>query len=201
MKNFVKPFCFLILAVFCCFAWAQSSPMPMLQSTSDEMIGALKANKATLKSNPQFVYGLVNRILLPHVDVTSMAHAVLGRQVWDNATQQQRDEFTRQFTTLLVHTYSAALAAYQDQEVKFLPIRGDVNGSRVQVNSQILQQGGPTISVSYRLVLHGDEWQVYDFSVDGVSMIQSFRSQFASELNQGNLDSLISRLSAHNSQS
>ena len=101
----------------------------------------------------------------------------------------------------MVHTYSSALAAYQDQTVKFFPLRGNLDGqTHIQVNSQILQNGGPPITVNYRLVLEGGEWKVFDFSVDGVSMLESFRSQFATELSNGNLDALIKKLANHNSQ-
>jgi phospholipid transport system substrate-binding protein len=130
-----------------------------------------------------------------------MARSVLGRQAWMSATPNQRAQFTQEFTTLLVHTYSSALANYKDEAVQFQPMRGDASGSRAQVNSIILRKSGPSISVNYRLILLNSQWKVYDFSVDGISMLQSFRSQFADELSQGNLDTVIQHLQQHNMQS
>lgn len=202
--NMQKKFRLIYILLFwlvSCVALAAESPLPMLQNTSDQLLSALQQNKATLKSNPQVVYNLVHQILLPHIDLQGMARSVLGRNVWQNATPQQQEQFTYQFTELLVHTYSSALAAYQDQTVKFFPLRGNQGGqTHIQVNSQILQNGGPPITVNYRLVLQGDEWKVFDFSVDGVSMLESFRSQFATELSNGNLDALIKKLANHNAQ-
>lgn len=198
----IKVLLFCLFLSFCLPAFAAPSPMAMLQSTSNQMLSALQNNKAVLKTNPEFVYSMVRRILLPHIDTTSMAHAVLSRDAWMNATPAQRQQFTQQFTTLLIHTYSAAFAAYSDESVQFLPMRGNASGqSDVQIDSQIIRHnGGPPISVTYRLILEGQSWKVYDFSVDGVSMIQSFRSQFASQLSQGNLDALIRQLVQHNAQ-
>lgn len=202
MKSKSIKYILLCCMMLCCIsAFAAPSPLPMLQSTSDQMLSALRSNQAVLKSKPAVVYSITRRILLPHVDVNNMARAVLGRNAWNQATPAQRQHFTAEFTTLLIHTYAAAFAAYTDEQVQFLPIRGDISGlTRVQVDSQIIRRAGPSISVSYRLGWTGQQWLLYDFSVDGVSMIQSFRSQFSSQLNQGNLDTLIQQLAQHNAQ-
>lgn len=177
------------------------APIVMLQNTSDQVIAALKQNKASLKKDPSVVYQIVDRILVPHVDLVGMSRSVLGRDAWMSATDQQKQKFSQQFKDLLIHTYASAFANYTNQTVQFMPIRGGLgNQTRVQVNSQILQQNGPAIPVSYRLIKQGDDWKVYDFSVEGISMLESFRSQFAAELSQGNLDALISKLEQHNNQ-
>lgn len=178
-------------------ALAAASPVDMLQGTSSQMISALQQNKATIKSNPALVESLARQILLPHVDVPTMARLALGRDAWLKATPAQQQQFTTQFTTLMIRTYSTALASYTNQTVQFMPVRGSYT-NQVQVDSKILQQGGPAIPVSYKLVLRGSQWMVYDFSVDGISLVQSFRSQFAQELNQGGMTALLSTLTTHN---
>lgn len=183
-------------------AWAISSPVALLQNTSNQLISALQRNQATLKTKPQIVYGIVNQILLPHVDVMSMSSKALGREAWLRATPAQKQAFSQQFVILLIRTYSSALAQYTNEKVNFLPIRGDYNGqSRVQVNSIIVRESGPSINLSYRLMRVGGQWMLYDFSVDGVSIIESFRSQFVEELQHSGIDGLISKLAQHNNQS
>jgi phospholipid transport system substrate-binding protein len=103
---------------------------------------------------------------------------------------------------LLVHTYASALANYNDQTIRFYPVRGGYAGkSSVQVNSVIERHDGPAISVSYKMVQAASEWKIYDLSVEGVSMLESFRSQFADLLAQGDIEALINKLSSHNSNS
>lgn len=178
---------------------ANSDPLAMLQETSNQMIETLKQNKTTIKTNPQYVENLARQILIPNVDVATMSKLALGRDAWTKATQAQREQFTQQFVTLLIRTYSTALASYTNQSIQFMPIRGGVQGkTRVQVYSKIIQPGGPAIPVNYSLILRGNAWKVYDMSVDGVSLVQSFKSQFASEIAQGGINGLLNSLKQHN---
>lgn len=199
MKKVIVVFIGLLM---CSMAWAISSPLELLQNTSSQLISALQRNQATLKTKPQIVYGIVNQILLPHVDVMSMSSRALGRDAWLNASPNQRQAFAQQFVTLLIRTYSSALAQYTNERVNFLPLRGDYNNqSRVQVNSVIIRESGPSINLSYRLMREDEQWMLYDFSVDGVSIIDSFRSQFVGELQQSGIEGLITKLAQHNNQS
>lgn len=198
MKKLFRVF-FSLCCLFAVQAYAESSPIEMLRAVSNQAISELKANEATLKSNPGVVYRIINRILLPHADMQDMAKVALGRNAWGQATPQQRQQFTKEFTDLMVNTYSSALAAYTDETIEFYPLREAYQGrSRVQVDSKIIRREGPPVSVKYRLVLKGGEWKVYDISVEGISILESFRSQFAEELSDGNLEQLLSKLAKHN---
>lgn len=179
---------------------AETTPLAMLQITSNQLLTALDQNKATLKNKPDVVHNIVREILLPRADITSMARIALGRDAWMAATPAQHEQFTQEFTTLVIRTYSSALAQYSNQKIKFLPMRDSGNDGRAQVNSLIERQDGPSIAVNYRCILKDQEWKVYDFSVDGISMIESFRSQFADDLsrNNNNIDALIQKLAQHN---
>lgn len=186
----------LLLPLFfvCCSAFA-ASPQQMMQSTSDQVIAALKQNQASLKSNPKIVYQIVTSILAPRFEIQGMSRAVLGRDVWTKATPQQRTQFSQQFKNLLIRTYSSALASYQNETVQYLPNRSAASGNRAQVSTVIVRHGAPSISVNYRLVQMGSDWKIYDFSVDGISMLESYRTQFSSVIGQSGLDGLINKLS------
>jgi len=199
-KYFSLLISFLILgSVLFNVARADSDPVSMLTSVADQMIASLKQNKATLKTNPSLVYSLANRIIVPHADLAEMSKRVLPPQTWASATPAQRSQFQREFSTLLVRTYASALAEYKDQTVKFFPVRGGYQGkSTVQVNSQIERSDGPSIAVTYSLVQRGSGWRLYDMTVEGVSMLESFRSQFADKLSQGDMAALLRDLQQHN---
>lgn len=191
-------------ALLCCLsitAIAASDPVAMLQQTSNQMIASLKQNKATMKTNPKLAESLARQIILPHVDTSAMSQLALGRNAWQKASASQRQAFVSQFTTMMIRTYSSALAAYSNQSVVFSPVRGGTdNLTRVQVNSQIIQPGGPSIPVTYRLISRGNGWKVYDMSVDGISLVQSFRTQFANQINQSGMDGLLATMAKHNKQ-
>jgi len=194
----IRSLCLFLLFI-CCNVFAAGSPTVMLQNTTNEVVAALNANQATLKSNPKVAYRIINTSIVPHFDLEGMARSVIPRDVWAQTSPSQRAQFTQQFTNLLVRTYASALASYRNESIKYLPVRAGANSQRVQVNSEIVRQNGPSINVSYRLIQLGQQWKIYDFSVDGISMLQSYRSQFSAQLSQGGgISSLIQKLSQHN---
>lgn len=184
---------FFILTLLSVGAWA--SPLNVLEGASNNVLNALKRNKANLKSNPRYVYSVVNRYIIPHVDVYGMSRSVLGRDVWRKASASQRRRFTKNFTSLVVRTYSGALRDYTSEKVKFLRVRGGFAGKRfVTVRSFILRPSGQNIPISYSMVNKKGRWKVYDMAVEGVSLLQSYKSQFNQYLKGRSLDQLIQKL-------
>jgi len=180
-------------------ALAAPSPLPMLQSTANVIIGQLKANEPNLRNNPKIAYNIVTKYLLPIVNQDAMAQQVLGRATWKSASAEQKQKFIEQFRILVIRTYSAAMAQFSNEKIVFLPIRGAVDQT-ITVNSQIIRSGGQPINVSYRMNYDG-KWKIIDFSVDGISMVQSFQSQFQGQLSQSGIDGLITSLIQHNNNS
>lgn len=109
-------------------AIAIASPVSMLQRISDRIIVSLQKNKTRLR-RPGVIHGIVNRILIPHVALNRMGASVVGPRYWRAASPSQRREFVHQFKRLVISTYSAALASYDDDRVRFYPLRG---GAAVQ---------------------------------------------------------------------
>ncbi len=200
MKKLTKALMiFTLLFAGAAYAAATPNPVSMLNQTSQSMLSSLRANKARIKNNPNQIYLIVKKILLPHVDLNGMSRSVLGRSVWNSISPAQRKDFGVQFTKLIVRTYSSALSQYSDETVKFYPVRGGFQGrSRIQIQSKIIRSNGPVIPISYRLILLNGQWKVYDFSVEGISIIRNFQSQFAAQLSQGNFQQVLNNLKQHN---
>lgn len=178
-------------------ALAASSPVPMLQATANKIIAELKKNKADLRSNPRISYRIVTNYLVPLVDKDAMAQQVLGRNAWRKATDVQRKEFIIQFQILVVRTYASAIAQFTNETVKFMPQRNSAR-SLTMVKSKIIRQGRPAINVNYRLTREGSNWKIVDFSVDGISLVESFKSQFSSIYAQRGMSGLLASLKQHN---
>lgn len=173
---------------------AAESPVPMLQQSANSIIETLKQNKASLHSKPEIIHQAVEKHLLPNVDVTGMSRSVLGRNIWIKATANEKAMFEKAFTQLVIRTYSTPLAEYSDETVKFLPIRGDLNGRFLRVNSMIKRSNGQDIPLTYSLVSKNGQWRIYDLSVEGVSLLQSFRSQFASALKNSSITEVVHQM-------
>jgi len=189
----------LVLCFFAVTAFADPQPLAILKQTSDAMIKELDKNIGRLKTDDALVYSIVNRILLPHFDLVSMSRAVVGRDAWKEANPQQQKEFISEFTHSVIKTYAAAIASYDGETVKFHPLREDLgNKTRVQIDSSIILKDAPAVQMQYRMIQAGSTWLIYDFSVDGVSLVHNYQSQFASTVRQGGLSKLIEQLKQRN---
>ncbi|MDO7597496.1 MAG: ABC transporter substrate-binding protein [Pseudomonadota bacterium] len=182
------------------FAVADEMPVPqaLVKASSDKMMQSLKDNKAQLEADPDFIYGLVTDVLMPHFDFEKMAKLALGKN-WRGLSVAQQLRFTDEFRLLLIRTYSTAMLEYSDQEIRFLPFRDDVTTKRVQVDMDIIQAGGPAIPMSLSLYQNeNDAWKVYDVKIDGISLVTNYRSTFATEIRNDGINNLIERLASKN---
>lgn len=192
--KYIKLVSVAVVFLFTQVAFAQSSPVPMLEKAANQITSTLKNNRGSLKNNPQVIHQAVTRYLLPIVDVTGMSRSVLGRQAWNKATASERKLFVKEFTQLVIRTYSSPLAEYTDEKVKFLPLRAPASGRFARVNSIIVRANGPDIPLNYSLVSKKGQWKIYDLSVEGVSLLQSFRSQFGQVLQHSSMADLIAQM-------
>ncbi len=202
MKSLLKKYSWMLVTLFLVLNIAQAaivSPVTVLTDVANQMLNSLAKNKSRLHNGDGVIYGIVRTVLLPHIDLDRMAMAVVGRQYWTSASPQQKTEFIDQFTHLVTSTYSAALASYNNDKVQFYPLRTDYTQSKVlTVRSVIIRQTGQKIAVDYNVLRDGDSWKVYDFSIENVSMVQSYRSQFADVLSRQGMSGLLQQLKAHN---
>ncbi len=173
-----------------------ANPIALLQYIANNMINGLKTNKATLKTKPSVVYQLAYEYVVPYASLSEMSRRVLPPNVWNNATDDQRKQFQDLFTKTVIRTYASALSNYEDQSIRFFPLRTGP-GNNIEVRSQIISSQREPINVTYRMIRTTGGWRLYDMSVEGVSMLGSFQAQFADILAQGNMATLLGKLSGH----
>lgn len=180
-------------------AFAVSSPVDLLENISTQVMAALKQQHKQIENNPEVIQNIVDRFVVPHVDIDGMSRSVLGRDIWRKITPEERQEFGREFTRLVTHTYGSALAGYTNEKIRFLSVRGGYEGKKtVQVKSAIVRLNGPEVPVDYRVILMDDGWKVYDIIVDNISLLQSYRSQFSSEISQMGFQNTLHKLAQQN---
>lgn len=178
-------------------------PDQVLQQISQQMFAALQQNRERLAKDPQLVYTLVEQILTPQVDFDRASRWVLGHY-WRGATPEQKARFIHEFRTLLVRFYSNALVEYASGHhldrnmISFLPFHGNAEDNDVTVRSLVQQPNGSSVAVNYQMFRDPDGWKVYDVTVEGISMVTTYRSSFAEEIRKSGLDGLISVLAERN---
>ena len=107
---------------------------------------------------------------------------------------------TREFRTLLIRTYSGALAQVSDHKVEMRPFRAQPSDNDVIVRTQIVASRGDPIQLDYRLEKTDAGWKIYDINILGVWLVENYKSQFSSQVNAGGVDSLIKALADRNKQ-
>ncbi|HXV10785.1 MAG TPA: ABC transporter substrate-binding protein [Burkholderiales bacterium] len=181
------------------FAQNTVAPDVLAKGVTDEVIAILRADPDAFAGNPAKVIELVENKVLPHFNFMRMTQLAVGKN-WRQASAQQRDALTGQFRTLLVRTYATAFTAYRDQTISYRPLRMQPEDVDVVVRSQIIQQSGPPVGVDYSMEKTASGWKVYDVAIEGVSLVQNYRSTFNGEVQRGGIDGLIGALEAKNRQ-
>jgi phospholipid transport system substrate-binding protein len=179
-------------------ALAQEAPDALVKRITQEVMEAAKNDKGVKTGNPDRIQALIETKILPHVDFQRTTAMTVGR-FWNEATSQQQQQLTDEFRTLLIRTYANALSQIGDQKLEFKPLRADPADTDVEVRFQVLQpRGGDPVQISYRLYKSAQGWKVYDVNVLGVWLIETYKSNFSTEINKGGLDGLINTLAQKN---
>ena len=178
-------------------AQASESPEVLIQRVAAELIEAVKSDAALRNGDQGRVIALVDNRLLPHVNFTRMTASSVGR-FWRQATPEQKQKLQAEFKTLLVRTYSGALSQVKDQTLVVKPLRANPGDTEVVVRSELRTPGRDPVQLDYRVEKTEAGWKVYDLNVLGVWLVETYRGQFAQEINAKGLDGLIAALAQRN---
>lgn len=180
-------------------AEAMSDPADIVRATTEEILTRVEADRAHLEEDQAALFALVDEIVLPNFDFERMSRWVLGKY-WRQATPDERVQFVREFKRLLVRTYANALFNYNGEELKVQPVASSDDAKTVTVRTELVRSGSGSIPVFYKMHSRDGRWKVFDVMVDGVSMVSTYRSSFATEVQRGGVSGLIDTLLAKNAE-
>ena len=183
---------------------ADEAPDVMMTRLSGQVMTALKTDPSLSSGNLTSTIALVDQVIMPNVNFRRMTAAAVG-PAWRQASPAQQQSLQDEFKTLLVRTYAGALSQIKDQTVTIKPLRAAPEDKDVLVRSEVRGRGDP-IQLDYRLEKTpgvGAGWKIYNLNVMGVWLVETYRSQFAQQINksgnvQKGLDELIAALSERN---
>ncbi len=184
---------------------ARSSPRGLIIDITEQLVTALESNREQLRRDPELGLNLVNDIVYPHIDMRRFSRRVLGKH-WRDASDAERNRFVRAFRGFLVQTYVTAMTSYADEiiahstSVSYPPARIRKGGRAATVRSIIRLNSGASVDVSYRLLLSGGAWKVYDVAIDGVSLGMAYRRSFSARISEVGLQTFLDQLSQRSRQ-
>jgi len=181
-------------------AWAQDEAADaFIKRMSTEVLDVIKADKSMRGGDIGKVMVLVDTRIMPHVDFQRMTASAIGPG-WRQATPEQQKRLQDEFKILLVRTYSGALSQISDQVIALKPLRAAPEDKEVVVRTEV-RGGGDPIQLDYRLEKtpgQGAGWRIFNINVMGVWLVETYKSQFAQEINAKGVDGLIESLAARN---
>lgn len=189
----------LTLALLGSTPWAfaqEEAPDVLIKRVSSDVLDSIKADKAVQAGDTGRVIALVDSKVIPHVNFVRMTASAVGRS-WRQATPEQQKRLQEEFKVLLIRTYSGALAQVKDQSVSVKPLRAAAGETDIIVRSEVLGRGDP-VQLDYRMEKTATGWKIYDLNVLGVWLVETYRTQFAQEINAKGVDGLIASLAQRN---
>ena len=178
---------------------AIESPAVLLERTSTQVIKILRDDHELLRQEPERVYKIIDDYILPHLDDVTMAKLAMGKN-WRKATKQQKLVFVDEFRNLLIRTYSKSLIEFKDQQINYFPVKLEADAYKTSVRAEVIQPGGPSIPMAYRMRIKNNAWKVYDIKIDGISLVTSYRGTFTQEVRKSGIDGLLKYLQDKNNK-
>lgn len=176
----------------------QIDAQTLIQTAMQQILNEVR--KQSLKSDdiPR-IMDIVNRDILPYTDIRRTTQYAMGRY-WRTAAPDQQNKVVEQFTQLLIHTYSGALALLDpNQQFQYPPSRAETGDTDAVVRTIATSNNGP-VEIDYRLYKSPQGWRVYDLNVLGVWLIPAYRQQFSDKIQQSGVEGLIQFLGDRNKQ-
>ena len=189
-KHRVLVMCLVLMTGGVTLAWA-GEPTEKIKATTDKILGVVRdpALKGAAKEKER--RALIRKAVDERFDWNEMARRSLARH-WEGRTEDEKKEFVPLYADLVDRAYMSKVEGYSGEKVKY---EGEtVDGDYATVNVRIMTQKGQEISVEYRLRKKGNDWLIYDVSIEGVSLVNNYRTQFNSIISQSSYASLVKQL-------
>jgi phospholipid transport system substrate-binding protein len=170
-------------------------PTEVVQHAAQGMLGDLDKDRDAYRRDPTKVGQLVDKYLLPHFDTEGSARLVLGAH-WRTATPEQRKRFVDAFYHSLLTNYGSALVDFSADRLKIFPTKVDPDATRATVRTEVKRANGDRVAVNYYLHKTPQGWKAWDVVIDGISYVNSYRTDFGEQIEAQGIESVIKRLEA-----
>ena len=198
LKNLFK---FLLLVGFIITsanALKQDEIQVIMTKKIDNVLSILEQKSLPINKKGEQIIKIIDEVF----DYELMARIALGKETWDTLNEQKQKEFTKIFETKLKNSYIEKLELYNDQKVKILGLNPYKN-ARLQLETELLGKEG-TYKINYNFYNKSkdniEQWLIYDVDLVGVSIIQTYRQQFAGLLKEKTFDEMLVLLEKSNTK-
>lgn len=168
-----------------------ATPTETLKAYSDVVLKILEDPALRSPERKNERRAAVRKVAEEIFDLSETAKRALGPH-WNQRTPAEREEFTQLFAELLEGTYIARIDEYGGERIRYTGEK--IEGDLATVQSRVLTKKGSEAPVEARLLRRGDKWLVYDVTIEGVSLINNYRTQFDRIIRSSSYAELVKRL-------
>ncbi len=194
VKRWILTGAALVLGLSANFALAQS-PNAVIEEAVSMLTERLGGKKDQFAKDRAALYQLIDDILLPRFDRRFAAQLVLARH-WRSATDEHRQRFIDAFYASLLKRYADGVLEFEEDRIEVLAFRGDVSKKTAPVRTIVELDDGSKVPVNYDLVRRGDQWKIFNVTIEGVSFMKNYRAELDAEIRSSSLVAVIERLEA-----
>ncbi len=173
-------------------AWA-GAPTDQLRGAIDRVIKALENPALKGDSKVGERRTAVRKIANDIFDFGEIARRSLGRH-WQGRTDKEREEFISLFGDLLERSYISKIELYGGEKILYTNERMDAEVA--VVSTKVITKNGTEVPIDYRLLRRGDRWLVYDITIEGVSLVSNYRTQFNKIIQTTSYGELVKKMRA-----
>ena len=171
---------------------AADAPRTVVEITARQTLAILNSDVADTEKIKR-----LQQLAYASIDFETMSRLVLAKY-WKQFTPEQRQQFQEEFKRALTLSYGRRIGQFGREKVVILGERPEPLGD-VTVQSRIVGKTGD-VKADYRLRQKGDAWYVIDVTVEGVSIVSSYRTQFQEIMGRGGPQQLLAQLRAKNAR-
>lgn len=166
-------------------------PTDQLRQYTDQVRKVLADPALKEEGRRQERRAAVRKVAVEVFDVAETARRALGPH-WQARTPAEREEFIQLFADLLERTYIARIDQYGGETVRY--VGETIDGDHARVSARIARKPGAEVPVEARMLRRGDRWLIYDVTIENVSLISNYRSQFDRIVRTASYRELVNRL-------
>ena len=198
LKNLFKILLLVGFIITSANALKQDEIQVIMTKKIDNVLSILEQKSLPINKKGEQIIKIIDEVF----DYELMARIALGKETWDTLNEQKQKEFTKIFETKLKNSYIEKLELYNDQKVKILGLNPYKN-ARLQLETELLGKEG-TYKINYNFYNKSkdniEQWLIYDVDLVGVSIIQTYRQQFAGLLKEKTFDEMLVLLEKPNTK-
>ncbi|MCC7411198.1 MAG: ABC transporter substrate-binding protein [Gammaproteobacteria bacterium] len=176
----------VVLPLIWALAAAAGTPTERVRQAVGDVVGVLKESALDREQRWEKIGMVINRSF----DFQAMSQSVLATH-WQQASSAERERFVEFFSQYLEDTYRNKIEGYTDQQIRY--VGEQIDGERASVDTVIVTSG-TEIPVTYRLRLNDGEWYAYDVVIEGVSLVNNYRTTFAAIVRAEGMEGVLGDL-------